>query len=168
MNDRLKRLKLPAFGFALGVFAGAASPCEQAALEAEKAFDVPAGLLSAIGRVESGRFDAQEGRIVPWPWTIDVAGDGRQFDTAMEVVRTTQWLRDKQALTSGQHIILEQVVHAVSPAAGAQAPPPEELLEDDEDAGPGPAPVLLAALPAPQGGPHFCAAQVTKAWVVAS
>lgn len=95
MNDRLKRLKLPAFGFALGVFAGAASPCELAALEAEKAFDVPPGLLSAIGRVESGRFDAQEGRIIPWPWTIDVAGDGRHFDTAMEVVRTTQWLRDK-------------------------------------------------------------------------
>ena len=97
MNDRLKRLALPALGWALGWLAGAASPCEQAALVAEKTFDLPAGLLSAIGRVESGRYDAELGRVVAWPWTIDVAGDGRQFDTAMEVVRTTQWLRDNGA-----------------------------------------------------------------------
>ena len=79
----------------MGLLAGAASPCEQAALEAEKAFDLPAGLLLAIGRVESGRYDAAIGRVVAWPWTIDVGGDGRLFDTAMEAVRTTQWLRDR-------------------------------------------------------------------------
>ena len=95
MDHRLKRLVLPAFASVLGLFAGAASLCEQAALDAEKTFALPAGLMSAIGRVESGRYDAAEGRVVPWPWTIDVAGAGKQYDTAMEVVLTTQWLRDK-------------------------------------------------------------------------
>ena len=34
------------------------SPCEQAGLDAEREYALPAGLLSAIGRVESGRWDA--------------------------------------------------------------------------------------------------------------
>lgn len=97
MNERFRRLTRPALGWVLGLLAGAANPCEQAALDAEKTFDLPAGLLLAIGRVESGRYDAALGRVAAWPWTIDVAGDGRQFDTAMEAVRTTQWLRDHGA-----------------------------------------------------------------------
>jgi Transglycosylase SLT domain len=95
MTGWMKRLAPPVFGWLLGFLSGAASPCEQAAAEAEKAFDLPPGLMAAIGRVESGRYDSTAGRVVPWPWTIDVAGDGRQFDSAIEVVRTTQWLRDK-------------------------------------------------------------------------
>ena len=79
----------------MGLLSGAASPCEQAALEAEKAFDLPAGLMQAIGRVESGRYDATSKQIVPWPWTIDVAGDGRQFDSAEDAVQATQGHRAK-------------------------------------------------------------------------
>ena len=93
MNERIKRLTLPALAWALGLLAGAASPCEQAAFDAEKVFDLPAGLMLAIGRVESGRYDAASGRVVAWPWTIDVAGDGQQFDSAADAVRTTQSLR---------------------------------------------------------------------------
>ena len=97
MNHRLTHLTMPLFGWMLGVLVGAASPCERAALDTEKAYNLPAGLMAAIGRVESGRFDPTEGRVVPWPWAIDVAGDGRLFDTAMEAVRTTQWLHDNGA-----------------------------------------------------------------------
>lgn len=73
--------------------AHAANPCEQAAIDAERSYDLPPGLLMAIGRVESGRRDPATGRIVPWPWTIDVAGDGRMFENAAEAVRATETLR---------------------------------------------------------------------------
>ena len=36
----------------------------------------PAGLLQAIGRVESGRRDPVTGRVAPWPWTINAEGRG--------------------------------------------------------------------------------------------
>lgn len=97
MNDRFKRTVLPMLASVLGLLAGAASPCEQSALDAEKAFDLPAGLMHAIGRVESGRYDPATGRVVPWPWTIDVAGEGQRFDNAADAVRTTQALRAKGA-----------------------------------------------------------------------
>jgi hypothetical protein len=97
MHVCVKRLALTAFACAMGLLAGAASPCEQAASDAEKTFDLPAGLMQAIGRIESGRYDAASKRIVPWPWTIDVAGDGKQFDSAEEAVRATQLLRAKGA-----------------------------------------------------------------------
>ena len=67
--------------------------CEQAGLAAEQAYGVPPGLLLAIGRVESGRWDAQLGRVVPWPWSIDANGQGRLFNTdrnAIAAVRTLQ------------------------------------------------------------------------------
>ena len=70
--------------------ARAASPCETAGTEAEKAFDVPSGLLLAIGKVESGRWDQARGLSVAWPWTIDVAGAGRHFETAAEALQTTR------------------------------------------------------------------------------
>ena len=97
MHDRIKRLTLPVLAWTMGLLAGAASPCEQAALDAEKAFDLPAGLLQAIGRIESGRYEAANGRVVPWPWTIDVAGEGRQFGSAADAIRTTLSLRAKGA-----------------------------------------------------------------------
>ena len=70
--------------------ASAASPCEAAGTEAERAFDLPSGLLLAIGKVESGRWDRARGLSVAWPWTIDVAGEGRHFETAAEAVQTTR------------------------------------------------------------------------------
>lgn len=50
------------------------SSCEQAGRDAERQFSLPVGLLGAIGRVESGRWDPTLGRVVPSPWAIDVAG----------------------------------------------------------------------------------------------
>ena len=50
--------------------------CEQAAQEAEAAYGLPAGLLTAIGRVESGRPDPASGRVRPWAWTLNANGVG--------------------------------------------------------------------------------------------
>ena len=67
--------------------------CDQAGRAAEQAYGVPAGLLLAIGRVESGRWDARQGRVIPWPWSIDASGQARLFNTdrdAIAAVRTLQ------------------------------------------------------------------------------
>ncbi len=70
------------------------SVCEQAGLAAETNFNLPAGLLLAIGRVESGRFDPLLGRIVPWPWSVNVAGNGRRLASKAEAISV---VRDAQA-----------------------------------------------------------------------
>jgi hypothetical protein len=70
------------------------SPCEQAGRQAERAHDLPSGLLLAIGRVESGRWDAARNRVVPWPWAIDAAGDGALLDSKEAAIARTAALRD--------------------------------------------------------------------------
>jgi hypothetical protein len=70
------------------------SPCEQAGRQAERAHDLPSGLLLAIGRVESGRWDAARGRVVPWPWAIDAGGNGTLLDTKEAAIAHTAALRD--------------------------------------------------------------------------
>src|SRR5579875_441951 len=55
--------------------------CERAAATAEQAHGLPAGILTAIGRVESGRRDPLTGGVRPWPWTLDGEGTGAMFPT---------------------------------------------------------------------------------------
>lgn len=58
------------------------SACEAAAASSEQAHGLPAGLLAAIGQIESGRTDPATGRVRPWPYTIDVGGEGSAFSDA--------------------------------------------------------------------------------------
>lgn len=51
----------------------------------EKAHNIPDGLLHAISKVESGRKDLK-GRLVAWPWTINVEGQGYYFATKAEAM----------------------------------------------------------------------------------
>ena len=60
--------------------------CEQAIREAEAKAHTPAGMLAAVGQVESGRPDPQNGRMRPWPWTIDADGTGQFFATKAEAM----------------------------------------------------------------------------------
>jgi len=58
----------------------------------EKKHGIPAGLLQAISRIESGRKDSK-GQIVAWPWTVNVQGKGHYFPTkeaAIVAVRKMQ------------------------------------------------------------------------------
>ena len=66
--------------------------CTEAAAIAEADSAVPAGLLLAIGIVESGRTDALKNRS-PWPWTINTGGAGRFLDTAEAAILAVQGLR---------------------------------------------------------------------------
>jgi hypothetical protein len=68
--------------------------CEAAIGAAERAQAIPPRILPAIGRVESGRPDpAEKGRVRPWPWTIDVEGQGQSFATKEEAVAAVQALQ---------------------------------------------------------------------------
>ncbi len=62
--------------------ASAATPaaqCEGAARTAAQLTGVPAEVLAALALTESGR--ARGGGLRPWPWTVNIAGDGQWFDS---------------------------------------------------------------------------------------
>lgn len=60
----------------------------------ERAYNIPAGLLTAISLAEAGRRPAEGMPLVAWPWTINVAGQGRFFDTKEQAVAETRKLLD--------------------------------------------------------------------------
>ena len=66
--------------------------CRAAIAAAERGFAIPAGLMAAIGRVESGRRGA-DGRVDPWPWSIDAEGSGRVFASKAEAVAAVRSLQ---------------------------------------------------------------------------
>ncbi len=55
--------------------------CGSVIAQAERSHGIPAGLLLAVGVVESGR-PAPDGALQPWPWTLNVNGKGRYFQSA--------------------------------------------------------------------------------------
>jgi hypothetical protein len=66
--------------------AGAGEACRDQAAVAERAASIPAGLLLAIGKRESGRFDTQTGGMLPWPWAVNREGEGRIFESREEAI----------------------------------------------------------------------------------
>ncbi len=56
----------------------------------EQASGLPPGLLLAIGRVESGRWDAARGRVAAWPWAINAAGKGMWFASKDDAAHAVQ------------------------------------------------------------------------------
>ncbi|MEM9550332.1 MAG: transglycosylase SLT domain-containing protein [Pseudomonadota bacterium] len=53
--------------------------CDRAALRASQATGVPIDVLRAVTRTETGRNAG--GKLEPWPWTVNMEGAGRWFDT---------------------------------------------------------------------------------------
>lgn len=64
--------------------------CRAAIVTAEQTFNIPRGLLGAIGQVESGRPDPSTGAFLPWPWTVDADGDGHFYATKAEAIAAVQ------------------------------------------------------------------------------
>jgi tetratricopeptide (TPR) repeat protein len=56
---------------------------------------IPQGLLTAISFVESGRPVGPNNQLTAWPWTINVNGQGRFFETKEEAVAETRKLLDE-------------------------------------------------------------------------
>ena len=61
-----------------------AADCRLAAQRAEQEAGLPAGLLQAIGRVESGE----------WPWSVGEPGAGRRFETQEGAI---EWVERRRA-----------------------------------------------------------------------
>jgi hypothetical protein len=64
--------------------------CRAAVAAAERNSGIPPHLLAAITRVESGRRDPGTGDWHPWPWTLDVEGEGAYYDTKAQAVAAVQ------------------------------------------------------------------------------
>ncbi|SDH32637.1 transglycosylase SLT domain-containing protein [Alloyangia pacifica] len=61
---------------------GDAQRCDRAAMVAARALGVPLPVMRAVTRVETGR--RRDGVLQPWPWTVNLGGDGYWFDSAAE------------------------------------------------------------------------------------
>lgn len=57
-----------------------AALCDRAASKAARAHGVPLDVLQAISRAETGR--PQQGALQPWPWTVNMEGKGRWFESS--------------------------------------------------------------------------------------
>ena len=67
--------------------------CRAAIAQAERAGGIPAQLLAAISRVESGRRDPATGSFAPWPWTANAEGQGFYYDSKTEAVAAVRKMR---------------------------------------------------------------------------
>ena len=64
--------------------AATAHTCDAAAARAAAESGVPEDVLLAITRTETGR--TRNGRFAPWPWTVNMEGKGRWFDSREEAL----------------------------------------------------------------------------------
>jgi hypothetical protein len=67
--------------------------CDGAAAHAEAEWHLPAGLLSAIGIVESGRSGLGSVQPVPWPWSINADGRGSYLSSKAAAIATVHALQ---------------------------------------------------------------------------
>jgi hypothetical protein len=77
-------------------FADAGVQCRRAVNAAGREAGIPDHLLSAIARIESGRRSA-DGRINPWPWSINVEGVDHIYDTREQAVAGVRAFQAKGA-----------------------------------------------------------------------
>jgi len=86
----MRRMLIAVLGVMLAHGAGAEMSCTQAGNAAEAAGQLPANMLVSIGMVESGRVDSLSGRVVPWPWTVNIDGAGHYFESKADAVAFTR------------------------------------------------------------------------------
>ena len=67
--------------------------CDRAAAHAEAEWHLPAGLLAAIGMVESGRSGLESALPVAWPWSINAGGRGFYLSSKPAAIEAVRGLR---------------------------------------------------------------------------
>ena len=76
--------------------------CTQHFPIAEQRYGVPNHLLAAISSTESGRWHSGLGLAVPWPWTINVEGQGHYFASKEEAIaKTAAYVRAGRSVDVG-------------------------------------------------------------------
>lgn len=71
--------------------------CTQHFSRYERMNGIPKNLLMAIASNESGRYNERVKMTLPWPWTINVDGQGKYFDTMHEAVVAARNAMDRGA-----------------------------------------------------------------------
>lgn len=71
--------------------------CRAAIARAEREAGISAGLLQAIGRVESGRPNPETGAVSPWPWTLNAEGCGHFLPTREAALAALRGMQDRGA-----------------------------------------------------------------------
>lgn len=62
-------------------------------------YGIPADLFYAVALTESGKRTTKGARLKPWPWTLNIAGEGRYFASRIDAWRGLEsTLRDGQDL----------------------------------------------------------------------
>lgn len=74
-----------------------AAICDAAALRGAETGDAPADILRALTRTETGR--KLEGKLRPWPWTVNMEGEGFWFDTREEALAFVRKRHDAGAVS---------------------------------------------------------------------
>ena len=60
---------------------------------AERAAGMPTHLLTAVSKVESGRWHKKSGEILAWPWTVTNGGEGRFLPSKAAAIAEVERLR---------------------------------------------------------------------------
>ncbi|HEX4260654.1 MAG TPA: transglycosylase SLT domain-containing protein [Acetobacteraceae bacterium] len=67
--------------------------CAAAIATADRGSPVPLPLMRAIGIVETGRPDPGTRTIEPWPWSVNVGGEGRFYDSKADAIAAVRALQ---------------------------------------------------------------------------
>ncbi len=54
---------------------------------------MPSHLLTAVSKVEAGRWHAQTGEVLAWPWTVTAGGEGRFLPSKAAAIAEVERLR---------------------------------------------------------------------------
>ena len=73
--------------------------CQLAIAGNASATRLPPNLMSAIGRVESGRVDPRDGNLKAWPWSINAEGRGYVFNTKAEAIAAVIAFRARNVMS---------------------------------------------------------------------
>ncbi len=69
--------------------------CQIAVDKVEKNYQIKTNLLQTIASVESGRWNAQAGRRVAWPWTVHANGKGKYFKSKEEAIAAVKDMQQR-------------------------------------------------------------------------
>ena len=67
--------------------------CAQRTAAAERAAGMPSHLLTAVSKVEAGRWHAETGEVIAWPWTVTSGGAGRFLPSKAAAIAEVERLR---------------------------------------------------------------------------
>lgn len=67
--------------------------CARLTARAERAHGLPTHLLTAISKVESGRWHVASGAVLAWPWTVTAGGKGRFLPSKKAAIAEVERLR---------------------------------------------------------------------------